>query len=173
MPPSKREILDKYQDVISNADFELLVADDLPSPETAHQEGFTLQLLGKLNGWWVFAKRYGWAVVGVIIFSGDFISGVESINKYSRIAYNEVAGYVSKGQNHCDVPATEYVVADRPPQWALQSEEPFRLVNAPASTTTTSTTTTTTTTAAPEDTFGILSSGSGLVPYSSGWEGLA
>lgn len=166
MPPSKREILEKYKHVITHEDFELLVADHLPSPEVSHREGIALQLLGCLNGWYVVAKRCGMRIVGVIVLlGGGFIPGIQYVNQAYWIAYDEVTNYLARANDHPDVPATEYVVAGPPPQWALHNEEPFRLF-------TTATTTTTTTTPEPEEDTS-LPSGTGLIPYSSKWDELA
>jgi hypothetical protein len=162
MAPSKREILEKYRDVISNEDFEILVSGEFPAPQTAQQEGVTFQYLGTIKGWYLFVKRHCGKVVTAIVFmGGGFIPGLEYIGKYSTIAYEAVSQYADVGRSNSDIPATEYVVSDRPLNWGLPPDEPIRFPI-------TTTTTTTTTTQPPGTT---ISPGSGIAPFSPSWRG--
>lgn len=162
VPPTKRDVLEKYRAVISEEDFDFLISDVIPDPESAHQEGVTLQILGSINGYWVIAKKYGWKVIGVICFmGGGFIPGLEYSWKYTKVAYDEIGKLVELGQNNCSTPATEYRLAERPKQWAIPDGENIYLVHNPPTTTTTS----------PPHTTTPIPSGSGLVPYSPNWYG--
>ena len=160
--PTKNEILEKYRHVIDVDDFEILYEQSLPTPEETHQDNASLQYLGTLGGWCVWAKRQFGRVVAVILFIGTFVGGIEAINKYGRLGYDQIAQYVQRGSEHCETPATEYVVFDKPNDWALPPDQPIRL---------TTTTTTTTTTAPPEDPniTTELPPGSGLAPNSAQW----
>jgi hypothetical protein len=163
--PTKQEILEKYRHLIQSDDFAVLAAEELPSPEEVRREHAYLEYLGPLNGWYVWAKRQFGRVVTVIVFFGGFMQGIEYINKYSQIAYTEVASLIQVADEHPDEPAKEYRIV-RPVQFAWLPEQSFPLE--PPSTTTT---TTTTTTPAPDSTVSELPPGSGIVPYSSRWEG--
>lgn len=160
MAPSKREILEKYRDVISNEDFEILVSEEFPAPQTAQQEGVFFQYLGTIKGWYLFVKRHGGKVVTAIVFmGGGFIPGLEYVANYSTIAYEAVSQYADVDRSNSDIPATDYVVSNRPLNWALPPDDSIRFPI---------TTTTTTTTQPPEAT---ISPGSGIAPYSPSWRG--
>lgn len=182
--PTKQEILAKYRDVIDTDDSAVLSSDTLPAPETMHREGATLTYLGQIRSVYIWAKRSCGNVVAVIIYIGGFIQGVEYINRYSRIAYDEIASLVELGQQYCSSPATEYKIAEAAPSYSALKDSPFLipeyanygLSSGPTSTTTTTTTTTsttTTTTAPPQPAAEInympIPPGSGLVPNSNQW----
>ncbi len=169
VPPTKQEVLEKYRAVISKQDFEFLISDRMPDPESVHQEGVTLQVLGTINGYWVIAKKVGLTIIGVICFmGGGLIPGLEYTWKYTKVAYDEVEKLVALGQTNCLTPATEYRLTERPQQWAIPDQENIYLVNNPPTTTTTTTPPPTTT---PSPTTTPIPSGSGLVPYSPNWYG--
>src|SRR3972149_4397364 len=99
--PTRAEILEKYRGVIDSEDFQILAAETFPQPETLHQEDASLQYIGTLKGAYLWAKRQLGRVVAVIVFFGGFIQGVEYINRYSRLAYDQVASVFQQGQQHC------------------------------------------------------------------------
>ena len=59
--PTKNEILEKYRSVIDDEHFEILYEESLPTPEETHQDNASLQYLGTLGGWYVWAF---WKMVG-------------------------------------------------------------------------------------------------------------
>ena len=162
--PTKQEILAKYRHLINSEDFAVLAAEEFPSPEEVRQEHAYLEYLGSLNGWYVWAKKRIGQVVAVIVFFGGFMQGIEYINKYSQIAYTQVASLLETADRHPDEPATEYRII-RPAEFAWLPEQSFPLEP--------TTTTTTTTTPAPDSIDSKLPPGSGVVPFSSRWEGSA
>ncbi|MDA0835997.1 MAG: hypothetical protein O2955_20010 [Planctomycetota bacterium] len=157
--PTKNEILEKYRDVIDADDFDILYADQLPTPKQTHRENASLQYLGTLNGWYVWAKCQFGRVVTVIIFIGGIVSGLEAINKYGHIGYDQVAQYIQLGSEHKDTPATEYVLLKTPDNWPLPPDQPIRF------------TMTTTTTPPPQSPSEIpeIPPGSGIAPSSGNW----
>jgi len=79
------------------------------------------------------------------------------MHEYSPIAYNSIPNYVKIGETNKDIPATKYVISDRPEDWALPPDKPIQFR------------TTTTTTPPPSTT--TINPGSGIAPYSPLWRG--
>jgi hypothetical protein len=170
-PPTRQEILEKYRDVIDAADFEVLATRELPPPAQLQQEGAWLEYLGPLKGAFLYLKRSLCRSVVVIAVFGGFMQGLEYIDKYSRLGYEKAQQVVQLSFQHCNQPATKYVIAVRDPA-TWDSHVPFQLPSddLPLAA---STTTTTTTTPSPSPPYYDLPPGSGFVPYSDNWPHLS
>jgi len=155
--PTKSEILEKYRNVIEADDFEILYQDSIPSPEESHRENAWLQYLGPLNGWFVWGKRFVTGAIVLICSSGSFESGLQTVDKWSRRGFDQIAQYVQLGLDNRDTPADQYVLFEKQDNRALPPEAPITLA-----------TTTTTPNPNPSGQFEIHP-GSGIAPSSDYW----
>jgi hypothetical protein len=156
--PTKQQILEKYRDVIEANDFEILYRDSLPTPEEVHQENASLQYMGRMNGFWVWAKRIVGGAIAAVIFIGELDDGIQTINRYTTVAYEKMSQYVELGSHHRQIPADEYVASKPPKFWPSIPDDSIYIA-----------TTTTTTTTTPPPSQIELQPGSGLAPNSHRW----
>ena len=80
VPPSRDEILAKYRDVIEAEDFEILAANELPTPSQLQSEGACLEKLGPLGDCVIWLKKKLHGPIVVIALFGSFMSGIEYIS---------------------------------------------------------------------------------------------
>ena len=161
-PPNRREILERYRDVIGTEDFELLVQQMTPTPAEVIARNGDFAWLGPLRGYWLFLRRTVQGVVVLIIAAGNIESGLQFVERLDRYAPT-IAEYVHAAGKGDDVLADTFILSkDVPPQEHLPDAPPrreyFAFTGAPTGTTT------------PVIQFldGALPPGSGLVPASKG-----
>lgn len=179
--PTREEILAKYRNQINADDFEILSTQELPPPSQLQREGAWLEYLGPLQETFLYLKRKLYGPVVVISAFGGFMQGLEYLDKYTRIGFATIEQVVQLANEHCEAPATHYVIALRDPE-ALPNHSPVQLpsddrypfksmttTTSSTTTTTTTTTSTTTTTPSPQQLGITLPIGSGIIPYSREW----
>jgi hypothetical protein len=113
-----------------------------------------------MNGFWVWAKWIFGGPIAAVIFIGELDDGIQTINRYTTIAYEQIAQYVDRGSHNCQIPAEEYVASKPPKNWPIISDDSIYIAT---------TTTTTTTTPPPQSPPVELPPGSGLAPNSHRW----
>lgn len=159
--PSKRDILEKYRDRIGQDDFELLINEEIPPPEQSRHNRIEYQFLGKINGWSLWAKRTVGTLIAIIASFGGFMQGLEYIDKYARISYDQISPLFESAKKHPNQPATSYAIVESPPSFGIWSDDDQLHVSINAS---------------PDHQLPVkepiqfdLPAGSGIVPYSSNW----
>jgi hypothetical protein len=126
IPPSKREILERYRDKIAADDFELLVADAPPTPSEAHQQSERIDIIGEIGGWMVWMKKKlfgrdaGLLVVFVTLI-GTF-QACEWLHPKIVGSYDQISSYVSSYIPY-DRHTPSYYVAFQPPNAPHHAEQ--------------------------------------------------
>jgi hypothetical protein len=108
--PTKQEILDKYKDKISAADFEVLAGASLPTPKELQDQGVFLEFWGRLKDYAVWAKRTLGGVLLALILLHDGWETYRDFSPYAIKAYDQVQTYVTQLVQHKSEPATDYIV---------------------------------------------------------------
>lgn len=124
--PTKQEILEKYKDKISAADFEILAPGSFPTPIELQREQAFMEFLGQLGGWAVWAKRTIGGLLLALILLHDGWETYRDFSPYAIKAYEEAQTYVTHLFEHRGEPATDFIFFTQdttlPPQSSSQSQ---------------------------------------------------
>ena len=109
-PPTKEEILAKYKDRISKADFKILVGDTLPTPKELQDEKAFIEFWGRLKGFAVWAKKTIGGVILALIFLHECFETYRDFKPYAIQTYSTIGAYLEQFPKHQAEPATSYIV---------------------------------------------------------------
>jgi hypothetical protein len=161
--PSRREILERYRDVIGTEDFEILVQQMTPTPAEVSARQVSFAWLGPLRGYWLFLRRTAQAIAVVIIAAGNIESGLQFVERLEGYT-PAISAYIrGAGEANGELADTFILSKDVSPQERLPDAPPrreyFAFTGTPTGTTT------------PVIQFlnGAVPPGSGLVPASKGY----
>ena len=108
--PTKQEILEKYKDKISAADFEILTDATLPTPGELHGQGAFLEFWGRFKDCAVWAKRNLMGVLLALILLHDGWETYRDFSPYAIKAYDQINIYVTQLVHYKSEQATDYIV---------------------------------------------------------------
>jgi hypothetical protein len=124
--PTRREILERYRDVIGTEDFEILTQDMTPTPSDISAEKVGLAWLGPLRGHWLFLKRTVQGVAVLIVAAGNIESAWQFVERLEGLRPTVVA-YVTD-VNHGEIePADTFILSkDTSPEERTPNVPPKR-----------------------------------------------